>query len=166
MAVPNAFRGLALHPFRNTLPGNSIQSKQCVAAKGNAPSCGRANVSAEKAVLDADSGVRDRRQREAPERGPKERSGRNKPPHEVTAGSAHRLTNQHRAATAQPTANEEVEASAVRRSDAGDPVSPHMEIRIPQLPIEDDPAMPWRKLGRRQRDPHRRAGQGTQPGST
>jgi hypothetical protein len=152
MAVANPVWRWSLDPLSHTVSGHTIESKQRIAAKGNAPSRRGANIGAEYAVLEAHSRVGRGRECEPPECRPEHRWRGDESTDQVTTRCAYGLANQHGAPAAKPSADEKIEAGTVWRGNASDTLTAHMELRIAQLPVEDYAAVPGRQLCFRQHD--------------
>jgi hypothetical protein len=144
VAIPDAFRGSALDPLRYAFSGDAVESEQRIAAKGNAPRRGSANVGAKDAVLDADGGVAGRWERESTEGRPEEGRRRDEAAHQVAARGAHGLANQHRASATEAAADKKVQACAVGGGEARHALAAHVQIRVAQLPREHDAPVAFR----------------------
>jgi hypothetical protein len=159
VAVPHAFRGRSFDPLSYTVPGDSVEPKQGVAAKGNAPRWRRANVGPEKAALYADRGIAGRRERESSEGSPQQRWGWNETSHQGATGRSDGVSNQHRAPAAKASANKKVEACTVGRGESRHSLTAHVKVRVAHLPREHDPPVTLWQLDYRQADRCRGAGQ-------
>lgn len=109
------------------------------------------NVGANHTGVNADGGIALGREVEAAECGPEEGARGDEPAHDVRPGHLQRIADEHGRPAAESATEEEVEADAVGRRDAGDAVAAGVHLAVVQLPLEDDLAMAAGELALRER---------------
>lgn len=99
------------------------------------------NVGANRTGVNADDGIPLGGQVQTAKGGPEEGAWRDEAPDHVGTGDLERIADEHGRAATESAAEEEVEAHAVGRGDAGDAIAARVHLAVVELPLEDDLAI-------------------------
>src|SRR5215207_4785836 len=136
VAIQDALAGATLDPLLQSSTVHALDPGEGVAAEADTPVDGSADFGPYDVSVNANDGVALHWQVEPAQRGPQKGTRGNELARHVWAWHDQRVTNENRAAAADAAAEEEVEADAVGRGDASDPIPARGEILVLELPLK------------------------------
>jgi hypothetical protein len=151
VAIPNGPAGGSFYPFHDATAVNPFDFPQRVAHKSHTPRYGVSNVGTQGIRVNARNRIPKRWQRQATEGSPQQRWGRHQPAaHVIGARRQPELVIDENGRSARDTASkEEVESCAVGGRKPARSLAATREIRVVELPSENDAAMLERQPCRR-----------------
>jgi len=150
ISVTNVRAVQTFHPLSYLAPVDSFGPGQRVAVEGESPGHGAADVGPKKRPVERQDSV-GKGGNGGPAQGSPEQGRRwNHSTHHIGAGSRQRVADQDSRPT-KTSAQKEIQARAVRKRDACDPLSTTGELQIRQLPVEYNLVKAGGQTGVRQR---------------
>src|SRR4051812_25793547 len=148
MSITHVAVGVTLDPFQYPRTADAFDAPQRVSDERQSPRDRRSNVSTQRVAVNADGRIPGRGNGGTAERAPEQRRGRDNASRQVlrSTGQTKVVRDEDGRTGTDATAKKEIQSRAVRTGESRSSIATCRDIRVLQLPAEDDAVMTARDI--------------------